>query len=141
MLPVFSVSYGIAKCKREITRGSVMCHYLMTNKLIYDTMNTLYNSLSHVWYVQVCIRGRNGDDGWCIIITWAWWWCIVIKSFGHSLFHSNKIDKWSVNKTDLQAWNFAGPTVSRPGTRSLSYIKPQQLTINRWLSFRWPYKL
>ena len=30
------VSYGIAKPIREITRGSVMCHYLMTNDLIYD---------------------------------------------------------------------------------------------------------
>ena len=40
---VFIVSYGIAKCIREITRGSVMCRYLMTNELIYDQMNTLYN--------------------------------------------------------------------------------------------------
>ena len=28
---VFIVSYWIAKCIREITRGSVMCRYLMTN--------------------------------------------------------------------------------------------------------------
>ena len=39
---VFIVSYGIAKCIREITKVSVMCHYLMTNELIYDRMNTLY---------------------------------------------------------------------------------------------------
>ena len=45
MLPVFIVSYGIAKCIREITRGSVMCCYLMTNDLIYDRMNTLYNTI------------------------------------------------------------------------------------------------
>ena len=31
---VFIVSYGIAKYIREITRGSVMCHYLMYNELI-----------------------------------------------------------------------------------------------------------
>ena len=31
---VFIVSYGFAKCIREITRGSVMCNYLMTNELI-----------------------------------------------------------------------------------------------------------
>ena len=29
---------------REITRGSVMCCYFTTNELIYDRMNTLYNS-------------------------------------------------------------------------------------------------
>ena len=40
---VFIVSYGIAKCIREIIRGSVMCHYLTTNELIKDRMNTLYN--------------------------------------------------------------------------------------------------
>ena len=28
---------------REITRGSVMCHYLMTNELICDQINTWYN--------------------------------------------------------------------------------------------------
>ena len=38
VLPVFIVCYGIAKCIREITRGSVMCRYLMTNDLIYDWM-------------------------------------------------------------------------------------------------------
>ena len=26
VLPVFIVSYGITKCIREITRGSIMCH-------------------------------------------------------------------------------------------------------------------
>ena len=32
MLPnVFIASYGFAKCIREISRGSVMCHYVMTN--------------------------------------------------------------------------------------------------------------
>ena len=31
---VFIVSYGIAKCIREITRGNVICRYLMTNELI-----------------------------------------------------------------------------------------------------------
>ena len=31
---VFIVSYGIAKCIREITRGSVMCRYLTTDELI-----------------------------------------------------------------------------------------------------------
>ena len=40
---VFFVSYGIVKCIREITRGSVMCHELTTNELIYDQVNTLYN--------------------------------------------------------------------------------------------------
>ena len=32
---VFIVCYGIAK---EITRGSIMCHYLTTNDLVYDQM-------------------------------------------------------------------------------------------------------
>ena len=36
---VFIVNYGIAKCVREITRGSVMCGYLTTNKLIWYQMN------------------------------------------------------------------------------------------------------
>ena len=31
---VFIASYGIAKCLREITRGSVICRYLTTNELI-----------------------------------------------------------------------------------------------------------
>ena len=31
---VFIVSYGTAKCVRELIRGSVMCRYLMTNDLI-----------------------------------------------------------------------------------------------------------
>ena len=31
---VFLVSYRIAECIREIIRGSVMCHYLMTIELI-----------------------------------------------------------------------------------------------------------
>ena len=44
VLPVFIVHYGIAKCKIEITKGSVMCRYLMANDLIYDRMNTLYNT-------------------------------------------------------------------------------------------------
>ena len=39
-------AFGIAKCIREITRGSVMCHYLTANDLIYDQMNTLYNTLN-----------------------------------------------------------------------------------------------
>ena len=34
VLPVFIVSYRIAKCIREITRVIVMCRYLMTNDLI-----------------------------------------------------------------------------------------------------------
>ena len=38
MLPVFIVCYRIAKCIREITRGSNMCHYLTTNDLVYDRM-------------------------------------------------------------------------------------------------------
>ena len=42
---VFIVSYRIAKCIREIARGSVLCSCLMTNELIYDRMNTLYNTL------------------------------------------------------------------------------------------------
>ena len=33
------VSYGIAKCVREITRGRVMCSYLTTIELIWDQMN------------------------------------------------------------------------------------------------------
>ena len=40
------VCYGIAKCIREITRGGVMCRYLMTTELIYYRMNTLYNILA-----------------------------------------------------------------------------------------------
>ena len=36
--------YGIAKCIREITSGSVMCRYLMANDLICDQINTLYNN-------------------------------------------------------------------------------------------------
>ena len=39
---VFIVSYGIAKCIREITRGSVMCHYLMINELILDLRSNEY---------------------------------------------------------------------------------------------------
>ena len=31
VLLVFIVCYGIAKSIREITRGSIMCHYLTTN--------------------------------------------------------------------------------------------------------------
>ena len=31
-----NVSYGIAKCIKEITRESVMCRYLTTNELIQD---------------------------------------------------------------------------------------------------------
>ena len=38
MVKTNAVCYGIAKCIREITRGSVMCGYLMTNDLIYDRM-------------------------------------------------------------------------------------------------------
>ena len=34
LLNVLIVSYGIAKCIREIKRGSVMCHYLTINELI-----------------------------------------------------------------------------------------------------------
>ena len=41
---IFIVSYGIAKCIIQITRESVMCSYLMTNELIKDRMNTLYNT-------------------------------------------------------------------------------------------------
>ena len=44
VLPVFIVSYGIAKCIKEIASGSVMCHYLTANELIYDRKNTLYNN-------------------------------------------------------------------------------------------------
>ena len=44
VLSVFIVCYRIAKCIREITRGSVMCRYLTSNDLIYDRMNTLYNT-------------------------------------------------------------------------------------------------
>ena len=36
VLPVSIVCYGIAKCIREITRGSKKCGYLMTNDLVYD---------------------------------------------------------------------------------------------------------
>ena len=43
VLPVFIVCYRIAKCIREITRGSVMCRYLMAKDLIYDRMNTFNN--------------------------------------------------------------------------------------------------
>ena len=35
---ILIVSYRIAKCIREITRGSVMCRCLTTNDLIYDRM-------------------------------------------------------------------------------------------------------
>ena len=28
--------------------GSVICHYLTTNELIYDQMNTLHNSTYHL---------------------------------------------------------------------------------------------
>ena len=31
---VFIASYGIANCVKEITRGSIMCLYLMTDELI-----------------------------------------------------------------------------------------------------------
>ena len=44
VLPVFIVCYRSAKCIREIRRGSVMCRYLTANDLIYDRMNTLYNT-------------------------------------------------------------------------------------------------
>ena len=43
ILPALDIGDG---CLQEITRGSVMCHYLTTNELIYDWMNTLYNSSS-----------------------------------------------------------------------------------------------
>ena len=42
--PVIIVCYGITKCTREITRGNVMCRYLMANDLIDDQINTLYNN-------------------------------------------------------------------------------------------------
>ena len=32
---VFIVSYGIAKCIREITRGSIMGRYFMTNVKVF----------------------------------------------------------------------------------------------------------
>ena len=47
-----NVSYGIAKCIREITRGSAMCRYLTTNELIYDRMNTVYNKSESIDIVQ-----------------------------------------------------------------------------------------
>ena len=52
---LFIVSYGIAICIREITRGSVLYHYLMTNELVYDQMNTLYNKIVDlpVWQILV----------------------------------------------------------------------------------------
>ena len=43
VLPIFIVFYGFAKCITEITRGSVICHYLTGNDLISDQMNILYN--------------------------------------------------------------------------------------------------
>ena len=51
----FMVSYGIAKCLREITRGSVMCRYLTTNELIYDRMNTLYNTMIQLFDLAMII--------------------------------------------------------------------------------------
>ena len=41
------LSYRIAKCIRELTRGSIMCSYLMANDLIYDEMNTQYKVKFH----------------------------------------------------------------------------------------------
>ena len=38
VLSVFIVCHGIAKCIREIAKGSKMCLYLTTNDLIYDQM-------------------------------------------------------------------------------------------------------
>ena len=55
---VFIASYGIAKCVREITRGSVMCRYLMTNELIWDQMNScnrLPDDLSSSYADVFCI--------------------------------------------------------------------------------------
>ena len=45
VLPVFIVCYGIAKCVKEIIRGSVMCHYLMANDLGKKSWETLTQSL------------------------------------------------------------------------------------------------
>ena len=58
-LVTFIVSYGIAKCKKEITRGSVMCRYLTTNELIYDRMNTLYNTISFYFFQKVFCTKRT----------------------------------------------------------------------------------
>ena len=49
MLPdVFIVSDGIAKCVREIIRGSLMFHYLTTNKLIYRLPDDFGSSYADV---------------------------------------------------------------------------------------------
>ena len=67
VLPVFIVSYGIAKCIREITRGSVMCRFLTTNELIYDRMNTLYNNIAkpllcHSLQCYYCLFLELGEE-------------------------------------------------------------------------------
>ena len=45
VLLLIIVCYGIAKCIKEITKGSVMCHYITANYLIYDRMNSLYKTI------------------------------------------------------------------------------------------------
>ena len=61
MLPdVFIASYEIAKCVREITKGSVMCLYLTTNELIYDQMNIR----AIVW--KLLFVGSSHADVFCI---------------------------------------------------------------------------
>ena len=48
MLPdVFIVSYEIAKCVKEITRGSVMGHYF-TNEFVYSFPDDLGSSYAYV---------------------------------------------------------------------------------------------
>ena len=55
---VFIVSYRIAKCIREITRGGVMCCYLTTIELIYDQMFInlktlfLWESVTYIDYIS-----------------------------------------------------------------------------------------
>ena len=54
---VFIASYGIAKCVREITRGSVMCRYLTTKELIWDeySRNRLPDDLGSSYADVFCI--------------------------------------------------------------------------------------
>ena len=54
MLLVFIVSYRIAKCIREITRGSVLYGFLTTKELIFDRMNTLFNMYIIQFLLQLC---------------------------------------------------------------------------------------
>ena len=110
---VFIVSYGIAKCIGEITRGSVMCGCLTTNELIYNWMNTLYNRLKTgpvCGYVrchyqtgpekwQIFTKLNNGQGRYSDGRKLSGWWMLHILKTILSGFHSKRI--WTPDKMVL----------------------------------------